>query len=141
MSAQKTNSNLGGGGFHHVAIKVRDFDASLRFYTQALGFKEKIRWGEGDGRAVMLDVGDGNYLELFAGGPKDPKPEGAWMHVAFRAANTDAALARARAAGVQVTMEPANITIPASPGPVPIRIAFCKGPDGEIIEFFQNELT
>ena len=23
---------------------------------------------------------------------------------------------------------------------IPIRIAFCKGPDGEVIEFFQNEV-
>jgi glyoxylase I family protein len=134
-----TNTAI-GGGFHHVAIKVRDFDASLRFYTQALGFREKIRWGQGDARAAMLDTGDGNYLELFAGGSSEPKPEGALLHLALRTTDCDAALAHARAAGAQVTMEPKSLTIPSTPSPTPVRIAFCKGPDGEIIEFFQSDL-
>ncbi len=135
------NAEIGGGGFHRVAIRARDFDATIRFYTEALGFKEKIAWGEGDGRAVMLDTGDGNYLEVFAGGSDGPKPEGAILHFALRTDDCDTALERARAAGAEVTMEPKDIDIPSRPGPTPVRIAFCKGPDGEIIEFFQNEQT
>jgi glyoxylase I family protein len=135
------NKTIGGGGFHHVAIRARDFDATVRFYTEVLGFTERIRWGEGNGRAIMLDVGDGNYLEVFAGGKDQPKPEGAILHFALRTDDCDAALERARAAGAEVTMEPKEILIPSTPDPTPIRIAFCKGPDGEIIEFFQNELT
>lgn len=141
MSKKHNNKQIGGGGFHHVAIRAHDFEASVRFYTQALGFVEKIRWGEGDKRGIMLDVGDGNYLEVFAGGTKDPKPEGAILHFALRTVDTAAALDRARAAGAEVTLEPKDITIESSPTPTPIRIAFCKGPDGEIVEFFQNELT
>lgn len=135
------NATIGGGGFHHVAIRARDFDATVRFYTEALGFKEKISWGEGPKRATMLDAGDGNYLEVFAGGSDGPKPEGAILHFALRTDDCDAALARARAAGAQVTMEPKGVDIPSTPTMTPVRIAFCKGPDGEIIEFFQNELT
>jgi catechol 2,3-dioxygenase-like lactoylglutathione lyase family enzyme len=136
-----TNSTLGGGGFHHVAIRVYDFDRSIRFYSDVLGFKEKIRWGEGDGRGIMLDTGDGNYIEIFAGGPKEPKPEGWWFHVAFRTGDCAAALERARAAGMEVTVETKDVTIPSTPSPTPIRIAFFKGPDGEVIELFQNEKT
>ena len=135
------NATIGGGGFHHVAIRAADFDASVRFYTQALGFNEKIRWGEGTGRGIMLDVGDGNYLEIFAGGSPGSKPEGAIIHFALRTSDTDAAMARARAAGAEVTMEPKNVKLPSTPSPVDIRIAFCKGPDGELVEFFQNEAT
>jgi glyoxylase I family protein len=136
-----TNSVLGGGGFHHVAIRARDFDAAVKFYTEGLGFKVKIAWGEGAKRAVMLDTGDGNYLEIFAGGSAEPKPEGAILHFALRTNDCDAAVRRATAAGAVVTMEPKNIDIPTRPGPTPVRIAFCKGPDGELIEFFQNEMT
>ncbi|HMB95139.1 MAG TPA: hypothetical protein VKK61_03790, partial [Tepidisphaeraceae bacterium] len=57
-------------GFHHAAIKARDFDASVGFYI-ALGMKEKIRWGDGASRGIMLDSGDGNYIEIFAGGNSD----------------------------------------------------------------------
>jgi glyoxylase I family protein len=141
---QKTNTTLGGGGFHHVAIRASDFDTSVRFYTQALGFVEKIRWGEGDKRAIMLDVGDGNYLEIFSGRktsiPAD-SPEPPILHFAFRTADTDAAIARARAAGAVVTVEPKDVVIQSTPAVTPVRLAFCKGPDGELIEFFQNETT
>ena len=135
------NATIGGGGFHHLAIRSRDFDASVKFYTEGLGFTEKIAWGEGDGRAVMLDTGDGNYVEVFAGGSNAPKPEGSVLHFALRTGNCDVAIERARAAGAEVTVEPKDVTIPSRPAPTPVRIAFCKGPDGEVIEFFQNETT
>ena len=135
------NATIGGGGFHHIAMRVKDFDASVAFYTEALGFTEKIAWGEGDKRAIMLDTGDGNYLELFAGGEEEPKPEGAVLHFALRTTDCDTAIERARAAGMEVTVEPKDVTIESRPEPTPVRLAFCKGPDGEIIEFFQNNTT
>ncbi len=135
-----TNTTLGGGGFHHVAMKVEDFEGVVKFYTNVLGFKEKIRWGEGDGRGIMLDSGDGNYMEVFAGGPPAPQSDGVLFHYALRTSNTDAAVERARTAGMTVTMEPKDVIIPTTP-PTPIRIAFIRGPAGESIEFFQNELT
>ena len=84
-----TNETIGGGGFHHVAIRVQDFDASVKFYGETLGFREKITWGEGDKRAIMMDAGDGNYIEIFAGGTPGPKPEGAIIHFAIRTDDCD----------------------------------------------------
>lgn len=123
-------------GFHHVAIRAKDFDATVKFYTEVLGFTEALAWGEGDGRAIMLDTGDGNCFEIFAGGTDAPKPEGALLHIALRTDHCDAAIERVKAVGMEVTMEPTDIDIPSTPH-TPVRIAFFKGPDGEIVEFFQ----
>ncbi len=142
------NAALQGGGFHHVAIRANDFEATLRFYIEGLGFRRVYGWGEDgrakgerDSRAVMLDTGDGNYLEVFAGGTRQPGeevPEGAILHFALRTTDCDAALERARAAGATVTMEPKTLPINGDT-PMEFRIAFVNGLNGEVIEFFQNE--
>ena len=141
-----TNKVLVGGGFHHVAIKVRDFDQALRMYGDGLGFAAKARWGEGDGRGAMLDAGDGNYLEVFAGGQRveplgDMRAAGPIVHLCFRTQAIDAAIARATAAGFVLKVPAKDIVIPATPTPIPVRLAFLHGPDGEVIELFQNDLT
>ncbi len=128
-------------GFHHVAMKVANFDAVVEFYKKGLGLTEKISWGEGNSRAALLDCGNGNYLEIFAGGNAGPVPEGAVLHLALRTGDPDAALAQAVAAGAVVTVAPKDVTIPSKPQPTPVRIAFCRGLAGETLEFFRNDLT
>jgi glyoxylase I family protein len=138
------NTILGGGGFHHVAIKVKDFDATVAFYT-ALGFTEKVAWGEGDGRACFLDTGDGNYIEVFAGGPprdqRHPWGEGsAIVHFSIRVKNCEAATRLAEKHGAKVTMETKPITIQGNRGQkIPIKISFVQAPGGEVLEFYEND--
>ena len=132
-----TNNVLGGGGFHHVAIRVKNFDASVKFYTEVLGFKKSITWGEENKRAIMLDTGDGNCLEVFAGETVDNKPEGNYLHLAFRTTKCDAVIQTIKTLGMEVTMDPTDVDLASTP-PTPVRIAFFKGLDGELIELFQN---
>lgn len=132
------NTKLFGGGFHHVAIRVNDFDRSMKFYTEGLGFTVARAWGgAGKNRAVMLDTGDGNYFELFERDPADVPSEAVYLHAAIRTSDCDKAIQVAREAGAEVTVEPKDVEIQSSP-PYPVRIAFFKGPDGEIIELFQE---
>lgn len=144
------NAALAGGGFHHIAVRAFDFDASFRFYVEGLGFRRAYGWGEDgrakgekDSRAALLDTGDGNYLELFAGGTRphgSPPPEEVLLHFALRTSDTDAACERARQAGATVTTEPKSVTPAHADAPAQtFRIAFVRGLDGELIEFFQNE--
>lgn len=133
-------------GFHHVAIRARDFDKSVAFYTNVLGLTEKIAWGDAPGRAIMLDAGCRCYVEIFERPDQplaDEKDETALLHFALRTDDTDATLARAVEAGCKVTMEAKDVDIQTTlgPNPVPVRIAFFRGPDNEVIELFQNELT
>ena len=131
------NKTLGGGGFHHVAIAARDFDRSIRSYTEVLGFAPARSWGGKNGRAAMLDTGDGNYLEVFERPAHDAPSQGAVLHFALRTSDASAAIERAHIAGAEITVEPKDIEIASTPA-YPVRIAFFKGPGGEIVELFQE---
>ena len=123
-------------GFHHVAMKVKDFSASTQFYTDVLGLCRGKSWGEAGSRVLMIDAGNGNYVELFEGGAGHAG-DGAVTHIAFRTDDTDAVLARVKKSGAEITTDAKNVDIQSDPV-FPVRIAFFKGPDGEIIELFQE---
>jgi glyoxylase I family protein len=131
------NLQISGGGVHHVAIQASNFEASLHFYTEGLGFQCTLQFVE-DGRNVaMFDTRDGTYLELFSGG-NGTYVQGVLMHLALRTDNCDAAIERARIAGATVTIEPTDVLLQGEPA-IPVRYAFCQGPDGEEIEFLQSK--
>ncbi|SFE19395.1 glyoxylase I family protein [Paenibacillus algorifonticola] len=131
------NAKIGGGGIHHIALRAYDFEATVKFYTEGLGFTPRHSWGEGDGRVIMLDSGDGNYLEVFAGGKAPVADEGSYFHLAYRSENIELAVQSAVAAGAVVTVETKEVVLGDNP-PTPVKIAFVKGLNGEIIEFFQS---
>lgn len=132
------NEIIKGLGFHHQALKANDFDKSLAFY-EALGMKTVLSWGEGDGRAAMLDLGDGGRIELFAGGSDEKYPAaGKYMHLALRCDDVDAAYAHALSIGAAPDKAPNTMLLQSAPAPVSIRIAFVFGPSGEEIEFFRQ---
>ena len=117
-------------------MKVQSFDAVHRFYVEGLGCAEALAWGEGDGRAAMLDFGDGGCLEIFSGGTQ-AGGEGALLHLCLATENADLAYERALAAGARSQMVPTNVDIKARGGIKAVRIAFVIGLAGETLEFFQ----
>lgn len=137
--------------FHHVALRATDFDRTVKFYTEGLGFTVHFEFavpGRID-RAAFLDAGDGRYVEIFGPDstvqsegrrrePGEDRTEGALLHFCLRVADTDAAYARALAAGAQSRVAPRVGQLRSDP-PVEVRIAFVTGPEGEVIEFFQSE--
>lgn len=130
-----SNSVLGNGGFHHLAMNVSDFDRSIAFYTEVLGFSIFRQWKSGEVDAAMLDTGGGNYLEIFSRGTS--KESGNLIHFALKTSDVDGMIQRVRNAGYEVTMEPKDVDIPSDPS-FPVRIAFFLGPDGESVEFFHE---
>jgi glyoxylase I family protein len=142
------NPILGSGGFHHVCIRTRHWDRTLAFYRDILGCTEKIAWQAKPPnipphRAVMLDTGDGNYVEVFEHLDHSPAPNGSVYHFAFRTTRLDEVAARVRQAGEKITVEPKDVKIVTTNGrgEIPVRLFFCEGPNGESIEFFQNTIT
>jgi glyoxylase I family protein len=134
------NSVIGGGGFHHISMRVQDLDASIKFYAEGLGFEQKFAWGPEDNRTVLLDTGDGNYLEISGGESQGFNPDGVVRHFAFRTHDIVKAIEAARAAGAEITVEPKAVVLSSNP-PLPVRVAFFKGPDGEVVEFFEDAIT
>jgi glyoxylase I family protein len=138
-------------GFHHVAIRAVDFDETIRFYTEGLGFRVHFPFavpGRID-RAAFLDAGDGRFVEVFgsrsvvqAEGPRrqpgQEPAEGAVLHFCLRVADTEASYARALAAGAVSRVEPGTRRLSEDPL-VDVRIAFVVGPNGEVIELMQSE--
>ena len=123
-------------GVHHVNLKAPGYDCwkeTLAFYTETLGFPLVRRWGEGAGSGAMIDLGN-CILELMAGGEAEPGP-GRFCHIAFRTDDPDAALELASRAGRPVLREPGDVN---PGGNYPLRVAFCRGPAGEEIEFFKE---
>lgn len=136
------NTIIPGCGIHHVALRTSDIERSLQFYLEGLGCTLRARWGEGDSRVAMVDLGDGAVLELFHGGsnegPCQEQKAGGWFHLALSVENADDAFTRAVQFGAREKIAPKDALIDAVPAPMKVRIAFVYGPDGEILEFFQS---
>jgi glyoxylase I family protein len=134
------NKLIKGCGFHHVSMRVKDLEKSRKFYTEGLGFIERFSWGVAPKKTILMDIGDGNYIEISQGDPNKSPEEGTFRHLALRADDCKTAIEYARKAGAEVTIEPKDITLSSKP-PLNIRIAFFKGPDGELIELFEDSQT
>lgn len=137
MSETNINKKIPGLGFHHIALKVKDLDKSIEFYTIGLGMTPVVGWREGDKRIQMLDLGNGDILELFAGGSDELQAVGKWQHFAMCVEDVDAAYKTAIKAGAESHIEPKTVPLDSQPYKMSIRIAFVKGLDGEQLEFFK----
>ncbi len=121
-------------------MRVRDFDQSVSFYSKGLGFSIVREWSNKGSRAVMLDMGDGAYLEIFerkAAPVLQTGSDGALLHIAVKTLNCDASLELARRAGAEVTVDPKDVDFRCEPA-YRARIAFFKGPDGETVELVEE---
>ena len=121
-------------GTHHFSMKCapQQLAEAVEFYHGLLGLPIVRRWEEG----LMLDTGSG-LIEIFTNG-EGICAKGAIRHIALASPDVDRCAAAVKEAGYVVFIEPKDIVIPSVP-PLSARIAFCVGPLGEEIEFFQEK--
>lgn len=121
-------------GIHHVAMKCcndAEYEKVVLFYRDVLGLSVARTWENG----IMFDTGAG-IMEVFRNGEQE-LPQGVLRHFAFATQDVDACAKAVEEAGYEVFTKPKDIVIASNP-PFPARIAFCYGPLGEEIEFFEE---
>lgn len=139
-------------GLHHVALSVTDFDVSIKFYVDLLGFKiaDQVNWPTGtteidtvvglqdsSARHALLKAGNA-YVELFqfltpAGKPAirgRPVHDVGITHMAFDVTDIDAIHERLSKAGVSFHSNPVTLGGLA-------RTVYGRDPDGNVVEFQQ----
>lgn len=122
-------------GIHHVsmsACSAEEYERAKKFYKDVLGLETAREWETG----IMFETGAG-IVEIFNDADSQLKI-GTVRHYAFNVDDVDACVKAVMENGYKVFKEPQDIVIPSNPG-FPARIAFCYGPLGEEIEFFQEK--
>ncbi len=125
-------------GLHHISMKCskgEQYAQVVRFYHEILGLKIARVWGDENAPdGIMFDTGSG-LVEIFTNKTEEAEL-GIIRHFALETTDVDECVCAVRNAGYEVFIEPKDISIPSNP-PYNARMAFCFGPLGEQIEFFQ----
>lgn len=122
-------------GIHHVSMKCcneEEYKKVVEFYKEVLQLPLIRCWENG----VMFDVGN-SLIEVFTDGD-EMLEKGVIRHFAFATEDVDKCVEAVTRAGYEVFLGPKDIEIPSNPS-LPAKIAFCNGPLGEEIEFFQEK--
>lgn len=122
-------------GIHHVSMKccnAAEYEKTIEFYKDVLGLNVAREWETG----IMFETGAG-LIEIF-NNAESQLEKGMIRHFAFAVDDVDACVKAVIDAGYEVFMGPKDIAIPSTPE-FPARMAFCYGPLGEEIEFFQEK--
>jgi catechol 2,3-dioxygenase-like lactoylglutathione lyase family enzyme len=130
--------NHGIRGIHHIGMRSENLDRSLDFYAKGLGFPIVLEFTwEGGGRAVLLDMGNRNFLEI--GNDGAPEPIGRLTHFALEVEDCQTSFEKAVAAGALPKGQPhVSDVSQAKPAPWRIRSVYVIGPDGEEIELIET---
>jgi catechol 2,3-dioxygenase-like lactoylglutathione lyase family enzyme len=140
-------------GIHHPCVSTGDMARALGFYRDLLGFEEVFSFGWEAG-TEMADLADaitglrgssanacllraGNaFLEIFAfsqppstRGPAQALSDHGISHICLDVDDAHAEHARLSAAGVTFQSAPIDVG--------PMRVAYCRDPDGNVVELQQ----
>lgn len=120
----------------HVGVMVKDIDASIKFYTEMIGFELNGRITHTNGVIQLAFLGFGNSneteVELIQGYNDSLPIEGKVHHFAVTVPDIQAEFDRLKQLNVSF-IDQEITTLPNG-----YRYFFVSGPDGEWIELFQR---
>ncbi len=144
-SNEKKDKGLATLSSDHIAIGVTDFEESVTWYKEVLGFREELRW-EVDGldglnfAYLMTDnyrieiIGNKNVTNTNAGPETfgDHLSQQGYVHLAFEVEDIDLAFKQLEEKGQTIFIQPFTAPMHTTHER---RIAFIKDPSGNVIEF------
>lgn len=96
----------------HSAVTVKNMEETLRFYTQALGFRPAFELANpetGEPWIVYLNICPGQFLELFYGGTEEnpwKDSQIGFNHLCLEVEDIEEAVQNVRRAGYPIDIEP-----------------------------------
>lgn len=122
-------------GTHHVAIMTHNLEALRHFYVDLLGLQVVGNVKRTDINILFVSAGDTAIELVERKTPEAPRRGGdGWDHIAFEVADLEQAVAELQQQGVAFHTLPRDF-----PTERPhFRLAFCKDPDGNDVEFIQT---
>jgi lactoylglutathione lyase len=126
-------------GIGHVAIRARDFDRVLAFYTETLGLPEMFRLHQdnGDLMLVYVRVTDTQFLEFFPNGVGEgspPREATGFNHLCITVDDIEKVVAQLTERGVPLAR-------PLITGKDGNRQAWIEDPEGNRIELMEMSPT
>jgi glyoxylase I family protein len=140
MPALNPKSMLAGLNGNHVGIRVPDYAAAIKWYTEKLDFRIIHEWDYADEKLAYLAPANTNdfWIEILAGGKLTPKAkyddlgkslgEGGYHHICFHVTNLDGVLAELKQRNVTTVGQPFYLK------EINRRLAFVQDPWGNMIE-------
>lgn len=117
-------------GLSHIGLHVRDLERSKKFYTELLGFAVACTVPLENGTVLCFLRNGDCEIELIAKPDYAPRQDGHFEHLCLKTADLDAAIAHLYAHGIQIEGAPRSIPNVYHG----VRLAFFRGPDGELLE-------
>ena len=127
--------NCGGKivGLAHIGVRVSDMDASIRFYTEVLGFELTHRQMLGTTELAFLNIGT-CLIELIHPANFEPRQAGQVDHIAMEVKDIEMLVCRLIEKRVPFLSNNINDAPALLDG---VKNIFFTGPDGERFEFFE----
>jgi len=143
--AFNTSSPFASMRGHHVAVRVPDFAAAKRWYTEKLDFRVIHEWPYADQHLAYLAPATDEhfYLEILGDGQPGPIPKpvytdlgdslrlAGYHHFCLNVADIQATVAELKRRGVHIVTEPFELPV------INRRLAFLADPWGNLIELAQ----
>jgi catechol 2,3-dioxygenase-like lactoylglutathione lyase family enzyme len=140
MPALNPNSTLAGLSGNHVGIRVPDYGAAIKWYTEKLDFRIIHEWDYADEKLAYLAPANTNdfWIEILAGGKLNPKTkytdlgkslgEGGYHHICMHVSDLDKTLTELKKRGVAIVGNTFYLEA------ITRKLAFFQDPWGNMIE-------